>query len=62
MAEQQQQTSKSEKEKMLAGELYYSFGPELFQERQRAKELVHEYNKSRQVGGGFAHRQRHVHA
>jgi hypothetical protein len=40
---------RSEKEKMLAGDLYYSFGDELFQERQRAKELLHKYNQLHQV-------------
>lgn len=35
---------KSEKEKMLSGEPYLSFGEELFAERQRAKELLHDYN------------------
>ena len=35
---------KTEKEKMLAGELYYSFGNELFEERQRARKLLREYN------------------
>lgn len=40
---------RSEKEKMLAGELYYSFDQQLFEERQRAKELLHKYNQSWQV-------------
>lgn len=36
--------NRSEKEKMLAGDLYYSFGDELFGERQHAKELIQKYN------------------
>lgn len=36
--------TRSEKEKMLAGDLYYSFGDELFGERQHAKTLIHKYN------------------
>jgi hypothetical protein len=39
----------TEKEKMLAGELYLAFDNELFEERQRAKELLHKYNQSWQV-------------
>jgi maltose O-acetyltransferase len=35
---------RTEKEKMLAGELYYSFGNELFEERQRARKLLRKYN------------------
>ena len=35
---------KSEKEKMLTGELYKAFGKELFDERQKAKELIFEFN------------------
>ena len=35
---------RSEKEKMLAGELYQAFGEELFQERQRAKRLCRAFN------------------
>lgn len=35
---------KSEKEKMLDGELYLAFGEELFSDRQRAKDLVFEFN------------------
>ncbi len=35
---------KSEKEKMLAGELYQAFGEELFNERQRAKSLCRALN------------------
>ena len=36
--------AKSEKEKMLAGEYYKSFTPELFEMRQAAKDLLHEFN------------------
>lgn len=36
--------ARSEKEKMLAGELYHSFGEELFGERTRARQLLLEYN------------------
>ena len=35
---------KSEKEKMLAGELYQAFGEELFLERQKAKRLCRHFN------------------
>ncbi|MCK4879973.1 MAG: maltose O-acetyltransferase, partial [Bacteroidales bacterium] len=35
---------KSEKEKMLAGELYHAFGEELSSERLKARTLVYEYN------------------
>lgn len=35
---------KSEKEKMLAGELYQAFGEELFNERQHAKKLCRNFN------------------
>ncbi|WP_035602744.1 sugar O-acetyltransferase [Haloferula sp. BvORR071] len=35
---------RSEKEKMLAGELYLAFGEELFGERQRAKALCRRFN------------------
>lgn len=34
----------TEKEKMLAGELFYSPDPELVQERQLTKERIYEYN------------------
>lgn len=34
----------TEKEKMLKGELYLSFGEELFSERQHAKEVIFEFN------------------
>ncbi|GAB6088255.1 sugar O-acetyltransferase [Alkaliphilus crotonatoxidans] len=37
----------TEKEKMLAGRPYQSFGEELFQERQHAKELLFNYNSLR---------------
>lgn len=35
---------KSEKEKMLSGELYQAFGEELTEERLKARTLLHEYN------------------
>ncbi|MGL5574592.1 MAG: sugar O-acetyltransferase [Sarcina sp.] len=35
---------KTEKEKMLNGELYVSFGDELFNERQHAKRVLFEFN------------------
>jgi len=38
-------TSKSEKEKMLAGELYYAFDEELLRERNQAKQLCFELNQ-----------------
>ena len=37
-------SSRSEKEKMLAGELYLAFGEELFNERQHAKKLCRNFN------------------
>ena len=37
---------RSEKEKMLAGELYNAMGPELMGERQRAQRLLARYNTS----------------
>ena len=37
---------KSEKEKMLAGELYFAADPELWQMHIRAQELLHVYNSS----------------
>jgi maltose O-acetyltransferase len=40
---------KSEKEKMLAGELYDAFDPQLVKERQRAKELCFQYNNKSPV-------------
>lgn len=36
--------AKTEKEKMMAGEMYYSFGNELFKERQAARHLLRKYN------------------
>lgn len=36
--------TRSEKEKMLAGDLYQAFGEELFSERQRAKGLCRRFN------------------
>ena len=35
---------KSEKEKMLNGDLYLSFGEELKEERMHAKDVVFEFN------------------
>lgn len=37
--------NRSEKDKMLAGELYMSFTPELVLDRQHAKALLREYNE-----------------
>lgn len=39
---------KSEKEKMLAGELYDALAPELVQARERARDLCHALNHSRE--------------
>lgn len=39
---------KAEKEKMLAGELYDPFDPQLCGERQRARELLKRLNDSRE--------------
>eukprot|EP00877_Chromochloris_zofingiensis_P014377 jgi/Chrzof1/9193/Cz03g39110.t1 len=36
--------TRSEKQKMLDGDLYYSFTPELAAERARARALLHKYN------------------
>lgn len=36
---------KSAKEKMIAGELFLDMGGELFQERQQAKKVLHEFNQ-----------------
>ncbi|MBT8460861.1 MAG: sugar O-acetyltransferase, partial [Boseongicola sp.] len=36
----------TEKEKMLAGELYRPGDPELVADRRRAQELMHEYNQT----------------
>ncbi len=38
---------KSEKEKMIAGELYKAFGEELLTERQHTKEMIYDYNSLR---------------
>lgn len=38
--------TRSEKDKMLAGELYQAFDDELFQERQKAKHLCREFNRT----------------
>jgi maltose O-acetyltransferase len=37
----------TEKEKMLAGELYRANGPELTAERMRAKDLLYRFNAMR---------------
>lgn len=37
----------TEKEKMLNGKPYKSFGEELLSERQRAKEMLFDYNNLR---------------
>ncbi len=39
----------TEKEKMLAGELFYSPDEQLKEERLRAKELLYDYNHLRPV-------------
>ncbi len=39
---------KSEKEKMLAGELYDALDPELVEARERARDLCHDLNASRE--------------
>lgn len=39
-------TDRSEKQKMLAGELYLASDPELVAERRRAKLLCHRYNQT----------------
>lgn len=39
---------KTEKEKMLAGELYLATDPELVRDRQRARSLTREYNATRE--------------
>jgi len=38
-------SDKTEKEKMLAGDLYLAFGETLFEERQAAMDLLYEFNK-----------------
>lgn len=38
---------KTEKEKMIAGELYESADTELREERMRSKELIYDYNHTR---------------
>jgi maltose O-acetyltransferase len=55
--------ARSEKEKMLAGDLYYAFTPQLVAERTAARHLVHAFNTEldeakrlevlRQLLGGF---------
>ncbi|UJR14086.1 hypothetical protein I4U23_001082 [Adineta vaga] len=39
--------TRSEKEKMLAGELYNAFTPELLNERAICKDFIYEYNSTR---------------
>ena len=39
-------TARSEKEKMLRGELYQAFAPELVEERQKAKEICFAFNQT----------------
>ena len=43
---------KTEKEKMLAGELYQAFDPALVAERAHAKELIYRYNQLPPSGAG----------
>lgn len=38
---------RTEKEKMIAGELYESADTELREERMRSKELIYDYNHTR---------------
>lgn len=40
-----QTNAKSEKEKMITGELYFAGGPELTEERNRAHALCFKFNK-----------------
>lgn len=39
---------RSERDKMLAGELYYSLDPELAMTRERARDLCHAFNATRE--------------
>ncbi len=39
--------TRTEKEKMLAGEMYNAFTPQLLSERSACKEIVHDYNATR---------------
>ena len=39
--------TRSEKEKMIAGEMYNAFTPELMAERMKCRELMHDYNLTR---------------
>ena len=39
--------TRSEKEKMIAGELYNAFGPELMGERSVCREFIYNYNRTR---------------
>jgi len=41
--------TRSEKKKMLAGDLYDALDPELVAERRRARDLLHDLNGSRDV-------------
>jgi len=48
--------SKSEKEKMLAGELYFANDKELFDGRQAAKVIINEYNRTQPTPVGMKRR------
>ena len=43
--------TRTEKEKMLAGEMYNAFGPELSGERMACRELIYDYNRTRATEG-----------
>jgi hypothetical protein len=45
----QSEDKRSQKERMLAGDLYYAFDDELLQERQKAKAILAKYNSLHQV-------------
>lgn len=45
----QSDDKRSQKERMLAGDLYYAFDDELLQERQRTKAIMAKYNSMHQV-------------
>ncbi len=47
---------KTEKEKMLAGELYDALDPELVQARERARDLCHDLNATREREQGTRRR------
>jgi len=42
---------RTEKEKMLAGELYYAFGEELLNERQKCRQIIKLYNQTSEIEG-----------